>query len=118
MISPPPVPAEPNRLDQVLVNLCINASHAMGEEGGKLLVRTFLDDRQACIEVEDSGCGIPEDRLRAIFEPFFTTKGKQGTGLGLFSCKRIVEEEHGGELSVWSVLGEGTSFRISLPLGS
>lgn len=111
----PPVLAEPNRLDQVLVNLCINAGHAMGEEGGRLVLRTFAEGAFVCIEVTDTGCGIPEERLAAIFEPFFTTKGKQGTGLGLFSCKRIVEEEHGGALTVRSVVGQGTTFRIALP---
>jgi signal transduction histidine kinase/pSer/pThr/pTyr-binding forkhead associated (FHA) protein len=112
----PRVAAEASRLDQVFINLAINATHAMEKGGGgRLTVRTRREGDEVLVEFADTGCGIPEDRLKVIFEPFFTTKGSKGTGMGLFSCKRIVEEEHGGRLEVRSKLDEGTTFTIRLP---
>jgi signal transduction histidine kinase/pSer/pThr/pTyr-binding forkhead associated (FHA) protein len=110
------VGADPARLDQVFINLSINASHAMEKDGGgTLTIRTRAEGDNVLVEFADTGCGIPPDRLAVVFEPFFTTKGNKGTGMGLFSCKRIVEEEHGGKLTVTSTVGEGTTFTISLP---
>jgi len=110
------VAAEPARLDQVFINLSINASHAMEKGGGgTLTIRTRADGDDVLVEFADTGCGIQEDRLKVVFEPFFTTKGNKGTGMGLYSCKRIIEEEHGGKLEVASTVGEGTTFTIRLP---
>jgi signal transduction histidine kinase len=67
------------------------------------------------IDIQDNGCGIPEEHLKQIWEPFFTTKGEKGTGLGLDICKRIIEEHH-GTISCTSQVDVGTTFRISLPL--
>lgn len=110
-------------LQQCLLNLCLNAIHAM-PGGGTLTLRAervFLDadvQRPAgdylSIAVADTGIGMDEDVQRRLFTPFFTTK-PEGTGLGLLSCKRIVEN-HRGQLSVTSAPGEGTTFRILLPL--
>lgn len=112
----PKVAAEPARLDQVFINLSINASHAMEKGGGgTLTIRTRAEGDEVLVEFADSGCGIPADRLKVVFEPFFTTKGNKGTGMGLFSCKRIIEEEHGGKLQVASQVDKGTTFTIRLP---
>jgi two-component system cell cycle sensor histidine kinase/response regulator CckA len=106
------------RLEQMLVNLAANARDAM-PAGGRLRVYAGADpsgDRNAMIEVADTGVGIPADILDRICDPFFTTKppGK-GTGLGLASVKAMVEED-GGRLEVASELGQGARFRLLLPL--
>jgi PAS domain S-box-containing protein len=123
------VMGDPTQLDQVLLNLCVNARDAM-PQGGLLKIRaenTFLDDHYAKldvdarpgpyvkIEVSDTGQGIPPDIQDKIFEPFFTTKGVgKGTGLGLSTVVAIVKS-HGGFLNVYSEPGKGTSFRVYLP---
>jgi signal transduction histidine kinase/FixJ family two-component response regulator len=114
----PRVLAVRNQLHQVLINLLLNAIHATPPEG-RVVVRTGPDPeaRQpaVCIEVQDSGRGIPEEDLERIFEPFYTTKGPdQGTGLGLMICHRLVAN-HGGEIEVRSRVGEGTTLRVRLP---
>jgi PAS domain S-box-containing protein len=104
-------------LQQVLVNLCVNASHAIGERrGGRIEVRTQrVSDKRVAIEVVDNGSGIPEDVMQRIFEPFFTTKevGK-GTGLGLAMVRSIVTKM-GGTIDCKSRVGEGTTFTVELP---
>lgn len=104
----------PSQLNQVFVNLLINASHAIGA-AGRITVRTGQDAGFVWVEVEDSGHGIRPEHLERIFEPFFTTKpvGK-GTGLGLSLSYGIVQK-HAGRIDVRSVLGEGTVFRVTLP---
>jgi signal transduction histidine kinase len=107
------------RLGQVLLNLLINAAHAVPDgdpEANEIEVSTRCDDAgRVVIEVKDSGAGIPEDVKRRIFEPFFTTKGAgRGTGLGLSICHNIVTAL-GGEIAFESQLGQGTSFRVILP---
>ena len=112
------------QIQQVVLNLVLNARQAM-EPGGSLLVSTAAaaDDageRTAEIAVRDTGCGIPAERLRTIFEPFHTTKtadadARGGTGLGLATCRQIVEA-HGGRIRVESAIGRGTTFTIRLPL--
>ena len=117
-------------IDQVLMNLCVNARDAM-PEGGRLTVRT----RRAAVEpeaaarnpearpgvfaslsVEDSGCGMDQETLRRIFEPFFTTKGVgKGTGLGLATVYGIVKQ-HGGWIEVMSAPGQGSRFEVFLPV--
>jgi signal transduction histidine kinase len=112
----PIIKGNPGQLQQVFMNLIINAHHAMGQ-GGQLTVRTgAVPDNRVFVEVEDSGCGIPPEDLTRIFDPFFTTKDEgKGTGLGLAVSRNIVED-HGGEIGVQSTVGVGTIFRVVLPL--
>ena len=104
-------------LQQVLVNLCVNASHAIGERrGGRIEVRTRkISEKRVAIDVIDNGSGIPEEVMQRIFEPFFTTKevGK-GTGLGLAMVRSIVTKM-GGTIDCKSKVGEGTTFTVELP---
>ena len=82
--------------------------------GGELLIRTLLSKGHAILYVSDTGVGIPEENLPRIFEAYFTTK-KGGTGLGLPTTRRIIEE-HDGHIAVTSEPGKGTSFRVEIPL--
>jgi len=107
----------PNRLNQVFMNLLMNACQAI-EESGTITVRTALTEGgdAASIQVEDTGSGIPPETLAKIFEPGFTTKGSRvGMGMGLLISRQIVEQ-HGGQISVESTPGEGTTFTLTLPL--
>jgi PAS domain S-box-containing protein len=110
----PQIECYPSQLNQVFMNLLVNAAHAI-EERGRITLRTGHDEQQVWIEVEDTGTGIPKDKLGRIFEPFFTTKpvGK-GTGLGLSLSYGIVQK-HGGRIEVHSEVGKGTLFRVVLP---
>ncbi len=111
----PEVQGVANKLQQVLLNLLMNARDAM-PEGGSLTVETRAENGVASIEVIDTGVGISPDKLGRIFDPFFTTKGpKRGTGLGLAVSYGIVRE-HGGQLRVDSAPGEGSRFTIELPV--
>lgn len=112
----PKVECVPTQLNQVVMNLLVNAGHAIEEKGTIVIRAKKLDEENVYIEVEDSGKGIPEENLSKIFDPFFTTKpvGK-GTGLGLSLSYSIIEK-HGGELSVSSKVGEGACFRVVLPI--
>ncbi len=105
------------KLEQVLVNLVVNASQAMPDDSrGKILVRTRLQERHVVLEVRDDGKGMTPQTLKQIFDPFYTTKrARGGTGLGLAITHRIVEE-HGGSIDVTSALGVGTTFTVRLPL--
>ncbi|MCA9613987.1 MAG: PAS domain-containing protein [Sandaracinus sp.] len=104
------------RLQQMLLNLIVNARDAM-PEGGRIDVSVVATEDEAQIRVSDRGPGIAPELLPRIFTPFFTTKGAAGTGLGL-SVVRGVAEEHGGRIEVSSEPGEGTTFTITLPVGS
>jgi len=105
---------EPVKLQQVLVNLGLNARDAM-PEGGLLRLRTCRIGSGACLEVEDGGCGMSEEVKQRLFEPFFTTKeAGKGTGLGLSMVANIVAA-HGGQIQVESEPGAGTLFRIQFP---
>lgn len=105
-----------NQLQQVLMNLMMNASHAMQPKGGQLQVSTSLDeDGRVVLEVKDEGHGIKEEHKKRLFTPFFTTKEKgKGTGLGLSVSYGIIQQ-HQGEMRVWSQEGVGTIFYIYLP---
>jgi two-component system, NtrC family, sensor kinase len=106
-----------NQLQQVLLNLTLNACEAM-PKGGTITIRTRCWDETIVVEVVDTGCGIKPEYLDKLFEPFFTTKpvGK-GTGLGLAVSFGIVEQ-HGGTLEVETQEGKGSTFRIKLPPAS
>ena len=111
-----------NQIQQVLLNLLINARQAM-PNGGRLWIKLLHDAENDMIDlvVRDSGCGIPADKLPRIFESFYTTKsgpdasGKGGTGLGLSMCREIIESHH-GRIRVDSTVGKGTAFTLKLPV--
>jgi signal transduction histidine kinase len=111
----PVIQANPGQLQQVLMNLIINAHHAM-PEGGKLAVRTgTVPGGRVYVEIEDTGIGISAEDMGRIFDPFYTTKEEgKGTGLGL-SVSRNIVESHGGIIGVQSTVGVGTIFRVVLP---
>ena len=112
----PDVECRPGELNQVFMNLLVNAAHAIGKERGTIRVRTFVSEGHACVEVADNGSGIAAADLQRIFDPFFTTKPVgQGTGLGLSLSYGIVHA-HGGRIEVESEPGRGTTFRVCLPL--
>lgn len=111
----PAIPGNSNYLQQVFLNLAINARDAM-PNGGKIVVRSTSDYFHVIVNFSDTGCGIDQKITERIFQPFFTTKEEgKGTGLGLAICKKIVDQ-HQGEISVASELGKGTTFTIKLPL--
>ncbi len=111
----PNISCAPSQLNQVFLNLINNASQAMDGKG-KLRIATTREGDNAVVRVRDSGCGMDADTVAHIFEPFFTTKPVgEGTGLGLSIVFRIIED-HGGHISVESAPGEGTEFRVSLPI--
>ena len=113
------------QLEQVLLNLLINARQAMLGRGGSITIRAIRTEAgELRLQVVDTGPGIPEKYMSRIFEPFFTTKGTatrkgetKGTGLGLAICKEIVEH-HKGRIEVASEVGKGTTFSIYLPSSS
>jgi PAS domain S-box-containing protein len=109
----PLVPIDPAQIKQVLVNLCKNAIQAM-TRGGTLTLCTEAREDGVCLVVRDTGGGIPQEMLNRIFEPFYTTK-KKGSGLGLMIVQRVVRD-HGGRIQLESNVGQGTTFRIWLPL--
>jgi signal transduction histidine kinase len=111
----PDVLGDANQLQQVFLNLMLNASQAMEGSGGLTIVTRFQDP-EVLVTVEDTGIGIAEENLDRIFDPFFTTKPVgQGTGLGLSVTYGIVEQ-HGGTIEVESRVGMGTRFTIHLPV--
>jgi len=113
--SLPKIPADPAQLNQVIVNLIINALQAM-ESGGKLTVQTFAGQEHVALIVEDTGIGMNEEVIKQIFTPFFTTKDiGQGTGLGLPVVHGIVTS-HGGVIRVESKPNQGSRFEVQLPL--
>ena len=110
----------PGQIEQILVNLVINARQAM-PTGGRLKIEVRENEAadMAEVKVADTGVGIQPDQLRQIFEPFFTTKepdeyGRGGTGLGLSVCRQIIEQ-HQGRIRVESVVGKGSTFTVKLP---
>ncbi len=123
------VEGDQNQLQEVFLNLMINAVQAMEERGGILTIRTFSEiidylpvtsdkiikgDKVVCVQISDTGTGMTEETTKRIFDPFFTTKNT-GTGLGLSVCLGIVEN-HNGIIDVDSRMGEGTTFTVKIPL--
>jgi signal transduction histidine kinase len=117
----PRVPVVRGQIEQILLNLIINARQAM-PRGGRLQidVRTNAATHMAEVRISDTGVGIPPEQLRLIFEPFYTTKepdehGHGGSGLGLSVCRQIIEQ-HQGRIRVESLVGRGSKFTVKLPL--
>jgi two-component system NtrC family sensor kinase len=108
-----PVHINRNELQQVLINLAVNAVHAMAGGGRLTFVTENWENKGVRIGVRDTGAGIPPEHLARVFDPFFTTKKTQGTGLGL-SISLALIERYGGTISVESRLGEGTEFSVFL----
>jgi signal transduction histidine kinase len=106
------VNGNPNQLQQVLVNLMLNAVQAM-QPDGRLGLAVSSQGKEARIVISDTGAGIPPEALSRIFDPFFTTKN-EGTGLGL-SLSYAIVKDHSGEIEVESVQGQGTTFTLTLP---
>lgn len=110
-------------VNQVFLNLLVNAAHAIGDaikktgEKGLIRVRTSLEKRTVLISISDTGCGIPENIRDKVFDPFFTTKESgRGTGQGLAIARSVVVDRHGGTLTFVSEVGKGTTFYVRLPL--
>lgn len=115
----PKIRCLPSQINQVILNLIVNASHAIGNESserGSITICTRRDDAYIEIDITDTGCGIPAEIMSRIFEPFFTTKSvSQGTGLGLSLSYGIIRK-HQGDIQVVSEPGKGTCFTIRLPI--
>jgi len=113
----PPILVDKHQIEQILVNLILNAVQALPGEG-VIEVSTKFEGRWFCIQIADNGCGIPPENVSRIFDPFFTTKGVgKGTGLGL-SVSRGIIERHKGRIDVESQVGNGTVFKVYLPIPS
>lgn len=110
-----PIICNISKLNQVFLNIIVNACHAIPEKG-EIVIKTRLETDMAIIAISDTGDGIPEDVIKKMFEPFFTTKAAgKGTGLGLSISNKIIKQ-HNGEIVVESKVGEGTTFSIKIPL--
>jgi two-component system NtrC family sensor kinase len=113
--SLPDVTVDADQLQQVFTNLILNAIQAM-PQGGKLMLRSSVDNNRVKIEVRDTGYGISPENMNKLFTPFFTTKPEvKGVGLGLAIAYGIIQR-HKGKIEVHSKVGEGTTFTIFLPL--
>jgi signal transduction histidine kinase len=123
VLAEPLVVVNPSQVQQVLLNLIINARQAMGAGGTlSIVVRRNDETRMGEVLVRDTGSGIPADKLPHIFETFYTTKvadaqGQGGTGLGLALCKEVMESHH-GRIRVESAEGRGTTFTLKFPLAA
>lgn len=115
--SLPLVECDSSQMQQVIINLAMNAAEACHNKGeGKITILTGREAESVILEISDTGDGIPEDIRSKIFDPFFTTKGEvKGIGLGLSVVYGIIDA-HGGDIDVKSHVGEGTSFRVSIPI--
>ncbi len=115
-------PAVPVQIQQVFMNLILNAREAMMPRGGTLTINARKEQDTIIIEISDTGCGIEPENMDRLFEPFFSTKtpdspaGRVGAGLGLLFCKEIIDS-HDGTIDVQSEQGKGTKFTITLPAG-
>jgi two-component system NtrC family sensor kinase len=110
---------DPDQLEQVFLNIIINAACAMEQEGNLTVTTAWLDDGEmptVRISFADTGIGIPPENIPRLFEPYFTTRPPgQGTGLGLYVCQKVIER-HGGRIEVESQVGEGSTFHVLLPV--
>lgn len=112
----PDIYVDPHQLEQVFINIILNAGQSIGEVGRIKISTSFTGDRRfACAEIADTGCGIPAETLNRIFDPFFTTKEEGGTGLGLSVSYGIIKN-HGGDINVVSKVASGTTILVRLPL--
>lgn len=118
--SLPAIRCMPGELNQAFLNLIVNGAHAIAAKSpeiGRLKIKTSRKDQTVIVEITDSGTGIPEAIQSRIFDPFFTTKGVgKGTGQGLSLCYNVIVEMHAGSLTFQSKEGEGTTFRVELPI--
>jgi len=122
----PPVPCLPGEFNQVILNLIINAAHAIadvvgdGSRGkGTITITTRRQNNEAEIRIQDTGKGIPEKARDRVFDPFFTTKAVgKGTGQGLAIAHSVVVDKHGGSIAFETAEGKGTEFVIRLPLAA
>ena len=115
LVDAPVIQANQDEILQMLVNLLINAVHAMEGRWGTLSLHSSARNGMVSLKISDTGCGIPNHHLRNLFVPFFTTKPPGvGTGLGLYSAKTITEK-YGGRICVESQVNEGTTFAIHFP---
>lgn len=119
----PSVPCYPGEINQVVLNLVVNAAHAIGDvvgrsgQKGRITIRTRAEMGRVTIQVEDTGGGIPEAIQNRVFDPFFTTKGVgKGSGQGLAIAHSVVVDKHGGTIGFETELGQGTLFTVHLPL--
>jgi two-component system NtrC family sensor kinase len=119
----PPVTCHAGEVNQAILNILVNAAHAIADrvrgtgERGRITVRTRREDDHVLVSIADTGGGIPEALGARVFEPFFTTKGVgRGTGQGLAIARAVVVEKHGGDLRFDTTPGEGTTFHLRLPL--
>ena len=111
----PLLPCYPQQLNQVFLNILVNAAQAI-EGKGEIKIKTWTENKNVVITISDNGPGIPEEIREKIFEPFFTTKDVgEGTGLGMSISYDIIKE-HRGQIKVASEAGQGTTFTIELPL--
>ncbi len=111
----PEVMIDESQMDRVFLNLCMNALEAMEEtEDPRLIIRSYQDQDEVVVSFTDNGPGLPADMEQDIFEPFYTTK-EAGTGLGLFSCRRIVQADHDGVIEYESEPDQATTFTVRLP---
>lgn len=112
----PQISCNPQQLNQVFLNLLVNAAQAM-EQQGVITVRTWAEADHVCVSVSDTGKGMPKEVQDRVFEPFYTTKSAgKGTGLGLSISADIIRNKHHGEISVASEPGKGTTFTVRLPV--
>ncbi|HVK93347.1 MAG TPA: ATP-binding protein [Noviherbaspirillum sp.] len=112
----PEIECFPSQINQVILNIVVNAAHAISGERGKITIRTGVEGDNIWIEIADTGAGIPKELLSRIFDPFFTTKPiGTGTGLGLSLSYGIIQKHH-GHIKVDSELNRGTTFHITLPI--
>jgi signal transduction histidine kinase len=112
----PPMAGRGGQINQVIMNILVNAAHAIGSDQGTITIRTRATGDVAVVEISDTGCGMSPETVSRIFEPFYTTKDVgRGTGLGLAVSHGIVAD-HGGRIEVESAPGAGSTFRVVLPL--
>lgn len=117
----PTIEALGSEINQVILNMLINASHAIkcNSKQGIINIRTYQKGNQVILEIEDNGIGIPKEFLVKVFDPFFTTKQVgEGTGLGLSISYDIIVNKHNGKIDVRSEVGKGTTFIIQIPINS